>query len=307
MRRFIIPIVAAVIASQFAFAQMPVLSSGTLQRYENFSSRYVTARHVDVWLPEGYTNTRRYAVLYMHDGQMLFDSATTWNKAAWDVEDVMAKLTAAGHIKDVLVVAIWNGGKTRHPDYFPQKPFESLTPSEKDTVNAQLQRAGRTKDVFAPQSDGYLKFIVEELKPFIDAHFSTATDAANTFIAGSSMGGLISCYAFCEYPDVFGGAACLSTHWPGVWSLVNNPVPNAFLQYLQNHLPPPGTHKIYFDCGDQELDALYPAIQKKVDEILEAKGYTEKNWRTQYFPGQGHNEKAWSQRLHIPLYFLLKK
>ena len=78
------------------------------------------------------------------------------------------------------------------------------------------------------QSDAYLKFLVTELKPFIDSTFSVATDRSNTFIAGSSMGGLISMYAVCEYPAVFGGAACLSTHWPGIFTAENNPIPEAF-------------------------------------------------------------------------------
>ena len=192
----------------------------------------------------------------MHDGQGLYDSATTWNHQAWDVDVVISKLTAAGKIKDVIVVGVWNGGATRHTDYFPQKPYESLSQIQKDTITAQLQRAGRITQVFKPISDKYLQFLVSELKPFIDKIFSTKTKKENTFIMGSSMGGLISMYAICEYPKVFGGAGCLSTHWPGVWFIENNPVPDAFLTYLKAHLPDPKNHTIYFDCGDQTLDAL---------------------------------------------------
>jgi predicted alpha/beta superfamily hydrolase len=168
-----------------------------------------------------------------------------------------------------------------------------------------LQRAGRTKDVFKPTSDRYLKFIVKELKPYIDRTYSVKTDRAHTFIAGSSMGGLISMYAICEYPAVFGGAACLSTHWVGTFTLENNPVPDAFITYLRKKLPDPKNHKIYFDCGDQTLDALYPEIQKQVDNVMKNKGFTESNWVTKYFPGEDHSEQAWSKRLHIPLAFLL--
>lgn len=288
-------------------AQMPKVSTGTIKRFENFTSKYVSTRNVDVWLPDGYTDKKKYAVLYMHDGQMLFDSTTTWNKQSWDVDDIASKLKTENLIRDVIVVGIWNSGIKRHPDYFPQKPYESLTQTEKDTVIAQLQRAGRTKEIFKPVSDNYLKFLVTELKPYIDKNYSTLTNRKNTFIAGSSMGGLISMYAICEYPEVFGGAACLSTHWPGVWSLENNPVPEAFLNYLKTHLPKPKKHKIYFDCGDQTLDALYPEIQKKADAIMKTKGFTEKNWMTKYFPGENHSEKAWNKRLDIPLLFLLKK
>ncbi len=303
----VVPIFIFVLISLTAAAQLPKVSSGILKRIDSFQSNYVTARNIDIWLPEGYSSQKKYSVVYMHDGQMLYDTATAWNKQAWDVDDVLTKLKKSNQIKDVIVVGVWNSGTTRHPDYFPQKPYESLTQIEKDTITAQLQRAGRTKEVFKPISDNYLKFLVTELKPFIDKNYSTKTNRKNTFIAGSSMGGLISMYAICEYPKVFGGAACLSTHWPGIWTLENNPVPDAFLNYLKNNLPNPKKHKIYFDCGDQTLDSLYPALQKKVDEVMKVKGFTEKNWITKYFPGENHSENSWSKRLDIPMLFLLKK
>ncbi len=303
----VVPIFTFVLISLTAAAQLPKVSSGTLKRIDSFQSNYVTARNIDVWLPEGYSSQKKYSVLYMHDGQMLYDTATAWNKQAWDVDDVLTKLKKSNQIKDVIVVGVWNSGTTRHPDYFPQKPYEGLTQIEKDTVTAQLQRAGRTKEVFKPISDNYLKFLVTELKPFIDKNYSTKADRKNTFIAGSSMGGLISMYAICEYPKVFGGAACLSTHWPGIWTLENNPVPDAFLNFLKNNLPNPKKHKIYFDCGDQTLDTLYPALQKKVDDVMKVKGFTEKNWVTKLFPGENHSENSWSKRLGMPILFLLKK
>ena len=289
-----------------AAAQLPAVISGSLQRHENFLSKYVTARHVDVWLPDGYNNQQKYNVLYMHDGQMLFDSATTWNKQSWEVDDVITGLLQQQKIKDVIVVAIWNGGTTRHADYFPQKPFEALSQAEKDT----LYSAARSNSVsvfnnYKNQSDNYLKFIVKELKPFIDKKYSVYKDRSHTFIAGSSMGGLISMYAICEYPKVFGGAACLSTHWPGIFTMENNPVPNAFLDYLKKHLPNPKTHKIYFDYGDATLDALYPPLQQKADLIMKQRGFTSANWLTKYFPGEDHSEKAWYKRLPVPLTCLL--
>jgi predicted alpha/beta superfamily hydrolase len=287
---------------------MPQLSSGTIKRIENFASKYVDARNVDVWLPENYNPTKKYAVLYMHDGQMLFDSSTTWNKMAWDVDDVLTKLMRESTIKDVIVVGIWNGGKTRHSDYFPQKPFESLSKVQTEAVYS----AARTNGVsvfndYKINSDNYLKFLVIELKPFIDKKYPTLKDRQNTFIAGSSMGGLISMYAICEYPDIFGGAACLSTHWPGIFSMEGNPIPDAFCKYMSKHLPNPKKHKIYFDYGDQTLDAMYPTLQKKVDEVMKAKGFTENNWITKFFPGDDHSEKSWNKRLEIPMVFLLKK
>ena len=218
---------------------LPQVVSGKIERLENFQSKYVTARNIDIWLPEGYSSSTKYAVLYMHDGQMLYDPAQSWNKQAWDIDNVASDLLSKNEVKDFIVVGIWNGGQTRHQDYFPQKPFEQLSQAEKDTVIAQLQRAGRTKEVFQPQSDNYLRFLVKELKPYIDKKYSVKANRENTFIAGSSMGGLISLYAICEYPKIFGGAACLSTHWVGTFTLENNPVPDSFIKYLNKKLPNP--------------------------------------------------------------------
>ncbi len=294
--------------STSALTQVPVPSNGKVIRHENFKSSFVTTRHVDVWLPDGYSSKKKYAVLYMHDGQMLYDSAIAWNKQEWGVDETMSSLLKEKKIRECIVVGIWNGGKYRHTDYFPQKPFESLNEQERDSLYYAKRTNGQM--VFQGEkvhSDEYLKFLVTELKPFIDKTYSTKTDRANTFVAGSSMGGLISMYAICEYPEVFGGAACLSTHWPGIFTTENNPVPSAFMNYLQQHLPSPLTHSIYFDYGDATLDALYPPLQKIADVIIREKGYTNKNWITKYFPGEDHSENAWRKRLDIPLLFLLKK
>ncbi|QBZ97995.1 alpha/beta hydrolase [Flavobacterium sangjuense] len=288
-------------------AQEIKVTSGKIERFPNFKSQYVDARNVDVWLPDGYSPNKKYAVLYMHDGQALYDASTTWNKQAWEVDETAGKLNSEGKVKKFIVVGIWNISEKRHPEYFPQKPYENLTKTQKDTITAQLQKAGRTTAVFKPYSDLYLKFLVTELKPFIDHNFSTLTDKDNTFIAGSSMGGLISMYAICEYPEVFGAAACISTHWPGVFASENNPIPDAFYAYLRKKLPNPKTNRIYFDYGDQTLDAMYPPLQQKVDIIMNEKGFTSENWITKFFPGENHSEEAWQKRLHIPLEFLLKK
>ncbi len=287
--------------------QIPKVVKGKIERIENFQSKYVTSRNIDIWLPEGYSDGATYAVLYMHDGQMLYDAENSWNKQAWNVDDVATDLFETNKIQNFIVVGIWNGGETRHPDYFPQKPFEHLSAIEKDTVSAQLQKSGRTKGIFKPQSDDYLKFLVKELKPYIDKKYAVYTNRENTFIAGSSMGGLISIYAICEYPEVFGGAACLSTHWVGTFTLDNNPVPNSFISYLSENLPKPKGHKIYFDCGNKTLDAMYPEIQRKVDSVMVVKGYDKTHWMTRYFPGESHSEISWNKRVHIPLEFLFGK
>jgi enterochelin esterase-like enzyme len=309
MLHYIRPLVIFIIISLNLAGQnpLPKVISGEITRIENFKSKYITHRNIDIWLPEGYTTSNKYSVLYMHDGQMLYDPEQSWNKQAWNVDDVITKLLKDAKIRNVIVVGIWNGGNTRHQDYFPQKPFQRLTKSKKDTVVAQLKRAGRTKEEFRPQSDQYLKFIVKELKPYIDKNYSVYTNMENTFITGSSMGGLISWYALCEYPKIFGGAACLSTHWVGTFTPENNPVPTSFIEYLDKKIPKLKNHKIYFDCGDQTLDALYPEIQLKVDSLMKSKGYPASHWLTKYFPGEDHTEKSWHKRLDIPLNFLLGK
>lgn len=282
------------------------LSSGTIKRIDSFPSKYVRPRTVDIWMPSNYSEEKKYAVLYMHDGQMLFDAGTTWNKQEWKVDEILGSLIDEEKIKNTIVVAIWNHSDIRWSDYYPKKPFE-LTPTKfKDSlVNLAKERLGDKYIEF--QSDNYLKFIVEEVKPFIDTNFSVETNAENTFISGSSMGGLISMYALCEYPNVFNGAACLSTHWIGMQPFENNPIPNSFFKYLEQNLPSSKTHKIYFDYGTNTLDEHYLPFQHRVDEVLKSKGFDETNSRNLKFEGHNHSENSWNQRFQIPVEFLLKK
>lgn len=285
---------------------LPLTSAGKVNRINDLSSKYCTPRNVDIWLPATYSAEKKYAVLYMHDGQMLFDSTTTWNKQEWKVDEIASDLMKGSKTKDFIVVGIWNDGKNRHADYFPQKPYEHLTKKQRKFVFSALKKSGRTVKSFHPKSDAYLQFIVKELKPFIDQNYSTNPSSENTCIAGSSMGGLISMYAICEYPTVFGAAACLSTHWPGTFEMENNPIPAAFYGYLSQNLPTPNNHKIYFDYGNKTLDALYPPLQKEVDKIMIQKGFSSNNWMTLFVDGADHSEKSWAARLAIPLEFMLK-
>jgi enterochelin esterase-like enzyme len=139
----------------------------------------------------------------------------------------------------------------------------------------------------------------------VDSAFSTRPEREHTFIAGSSMGGLISMYAICEYPEVFGAAACLSTHWIGVWDDLDNPIPETFAAYLKEHLPEPGEHRFYFDHGTETLDQWYGRGQALVDIVMEEAGYGASDWKTLVFEGTDHSENAWAERLQIPLQFLL--
>lgn len=294
-----------IVISFFVKAQMPTPFSGTIQRFENFTSKFVAARNVDVWLPDGYSSKKKYAVLYMHDGAALFDSSRTFNHQEWGVDETVSKLLKEKKIKDVIVVGIWNVPAYRFANYFPQKVI--------DSIDEPARTAILTKQIkLIPDADKYLQFIVTELKPFIDSAYSVKKDVNNTFIMGSSMGGLSSAYALCEYPNVFGGAACLSIHTPlAAFELMNEhtdkEAASKFRNYLLAHLPKANTRKLYFDYGDKDFDSSYKFYQTKVDTMMKQKGWLSKYWQTNYFPGAGHNENSWAKRLDIPLLFLLKK
>jgi hypothetical protein len=283
---------------------VPKPGIGSIQRLTAFPSVHVPPRDVDVWLPPGYSDKKKYAVLYMQDGQMLFDAGITWNKQEWRADETAARLMAEGKVRPFIIVGIHNGGPRRHVEYFPQKPFEALPQDFRSQLLGMNRNPQQVLFDGAVDSDAYLKFVAEELKPYIDSHFSVATGPEHTAVMGSSMGGLISMYAISEYPQVFGAAACVSTHWPGIFTVDNNPIPQAFFDYMRTALPDPATHRMYFDYGTATLDALYPPLQDRADAVLRERGYTEANGKTRRFEGAEHSEQAWAARLDIPLQFL---
>jgi predicted alpha/beta superfamily hydrolase len=259
---------------------------GVLRQYREFSSDYVASRNVDVWLPPEYeqASSRRFPVIYMHDGQNLFHPQSSFIGVDWAIDEAMGDLLAVNRVPAAIVVGVWNT-PLRSQEYMPQRALEMFP--------AQLARRK------TPLSDRYLKFMLGELKPFIDEHYRTLADRENTFTMGSSMGGLISIYALCEYPDQFAGAGCISTHWPAADGIV--------MGYLAQALPRAGKHKLYFDHGTATTDALYEPYQREVDQVLAVKGYTQGvDWVTLKFEGAEHSERAWRQRVHIPLEFLLQ-
>jgi enterochelin esterase-like enzyme len=285
---------------------LPNVTTGRIERIEHFASRHVAPRHIDVWLPNDFSPSRRYQVLYMHDGQNLFDGSLTWTKKAWRADVAVANLMKRGQIDDTIIVGIWNNGIERYAEYYPEK-FLAFAPDAVqreyvvDASNGQLK------------SDAYLRFIVEELKPAIDKKYPTRTGREHTFIAGSSMGGLISLYALCEYPQVFGGAAGLSTHWvgrPTAWGrerVRNAALPLAAMTYLGKHLPDPATHRVYSDRGDDWLDSLYAPAHRMLAEVLRDRGYTPAHALTVVIDGTGHSEADWADRLEAVLSFLMGK
>ncbi len=302
--------------SSFAFGQDNIHShnlensgnfEGKIERINSFPSQFIVTRTVDVWLPKAYTATKKYNVLYMHDGQMLFDATTTWNNQEWKVDEVASKLMEENKVNDFIVVAIWNIPELRHMDLYPKKPYDLLSKAWKERLQDEIQKSHFPFDATKINSDNYLKFIVEEVKPYIDKTYPVYTTPNHTAIMGSSMGGLISMYALCEYPEVFGKAACLSTHWVGFLDFENNPIPESFFRYLTKNLPNPKNHSIYFDYGTATLDASYLKYEYRVDEILKEKGYTDSNSKNLKFEGENHSENSWQKRIHIPMEFLFKK
>jgi len=282
------------------------VSAGAIVDLGVLQSRYADPRRVVVWLPPGYsTRGPKYAVLYMHDGQNLLDKATAGYGMEWEIDEHLFKLIAEEKVRPTIVIGIWNTPK-RLQEYVPSKAFTSLPADYR----------GKVKALYGgdPLSDGYLKFIVRELRPMIDRRFNVKTDRANTVIMGSSMGSLISLYAIDEYPQIFGGAGMMSTHWPLVINPDNTPlsdkdyevVSSTFERYLAPALPDPKTHRLYFDHGSETLDAAYARYQDRVDGVVARRGYRQGvNWMTRSFPGQKHNEISWASRVDVPLQFLL--
>jgi enterochelin esterase-like enzyme len=301
---FLLLLVAAPAAAE---PLQPVhVRAGTIVDLGVLQSKYADPRRVVVWLPPGYrAHGPKYAVLYMHDGQNLFDKATAGYGMEWEIDEHLSTMIRERKVRPTIVVGIWNTPK-RLQEYVPSKAFKGLPAGYRDKVKALYGGD--------PLSDGYLKFIVRELRPAIDRRFNVKTDRANTVIMGSSMGSLISLYAIDEYPHIFGGAGMMSTHWPlfmtpdgkSVGDEEYEVVSSTFERYLAPALPDPRTHRLYFDHGSETLDAVYARYQHRVDRVVARRGYKQGvNWLTRSFPGQKHNEISWASRVDIPLRFLL--
>ena len=277
---------------------IPTASRGTLERFPQFKSQFVPARDVVVWLPEGYRTGDSCDVLYMHDGNMLFDATTTWNRQEWRVDEVMDSLIHAGKIRPCIVVGIYNTDD-RLTEYFPAKTWQHV--AEADRKKAKIDKL---------TADAYLQFIVKELKPFIEERYKPLTSREHTFMMGSSMGGLISLYALCEYPQVFGGAACLSSHLSMAHlpdGVKGDAWATGFRDYVAQQLPQTNGSLIYMDHGTEDFDADYGTYQERLDSVIIAKGWDKNHYMSLVFDGDGHNETCWASRLDKPLLFLIGK
>ena len=216
-------------------------------------------RTVRLYLPPGYGRSpRRYPVLYMHDGQNLFDDATAY-AGEWGIDESLNALAKSRGL-ELIVVGIDNGGAERihelnawdHPEY------------------------GKG------EGELYMAFIVTVLKPWIDAHYRTRSARTHTAIMGSSMGGLICSYAISRYPQVFGKAGIFS---PAYWL-----APAVFAD-TEAH-PPPATTRIYFYAGGSESLSMVPDTERMAS-LLKRSGVPARNLRVEVNPVGRHNEAAW--------------
>jgi predicted alpha/beta superfamily hydrolase len=214
-------------------------------------------RRVWIYLPAGYASAhKKYPVIYMHDGQNLFDDYTS-GYGEWGIDELMGKMPVA---KQCIIVGIDHGGEYRITEYDPY-----------DTKYGK----GR--------GDDYVDFLAKTLKPYIDANYRTKKDARHTTVAGSSMGGIISMYAVLKYPDVFGNGGIFS---PAFWIL-----PEIYKFAEQQKIP--AKTRFYFVCGDSEDDTMVADMRKMAD-IVHKKGISENNAPETIIPGAHHNEKQWN-------------
>lgn len=295
MRKSLVLLALMLMAASACKNSPETFVTGNLEIYEDFPSQFVESRAVRVWTPSDYDPSQKYDVIYMHDGQNLFDASITWNQQEWGVDEVISSLIESGEIMPCIVVGIDNSA-LRYAEYYPSAICDDV-------------QAGVLPEGFRSWGDEYLRFVVEEVKPWVDGKYSTWADAEHTFIMGSSCGGLISSYALCRYPEVFGGAGCLSTHS----SLMNpdtdvdqKPASEAYIEYLKENLPADADHVLYMDRGDCQIDGEYAESQAAINEMIAALDW-DGNYMYRFFPGQSHSENDWRSRLDIPVRFLLGK
>jgi predicted alpha/beta superfamily hydrolase len=221
-------------------------------------------RRIWVYLPEDYaTSKKRYPVLYMHDGQNLFDYNTSDNDE-WGIDETLDSLIAKGK-QPAIVIGIDNGGDSRMSEYNLREFV-----LETDEVTRK----------FRPEGKEYIDFLAHTLKPYIDKKYRTLTDRNNTIIAGSSMGALISYYAMLTKPDVFGKAGIFS---PSFWT---NPSIGSFTDSLARKI----NSKFFFYAGAKESDSMIDDMHA-VQDVLGAESSSMIYTVTD--PEGAHNAKSW--------------
>lgn len=296
-------LLAALLALVATIAPAAAQEAGRFVTIAAAPSTNIAAPRVTIWLPPGYDAGRqRYGVVYMHDGQNLFDRKRSSYDKVWAADASVLRLVAAHRIAPVIVVGIDQPGEARYRQYFPQALDAMASPALQADIDGSAKGA--------LTGDAYLRFLTDELKPLIDRTYRTRADAAHTAVIGSSMGGLISCYAFIERPEVFGRAGCVSTHWPLTFQLKLAPGderPALWKAYLTQHLGKPDGRRLWMDHGDQTLDANYAPFQALIDADLVALGWRKgRDFESRAYPGAAHEENAWAARMDDILGWLLR-
>lgn len=248
--------------------------TGDIRTHQNFHSQHLPHdRSLIVYLPPGYDarQARRYPVLYFHDGQNVFDKATSVGDE-WHVDETAQALIDAGEIEPLIVVGIYNTGVHRIDEYTP-----TATPKG------------------GGHADAYGRMLVEEIKPFIDREYKTLPGAASTGLAGSSLGGLLTMHLGLRYPTVFNRLAVVS---PSVWW------DNREIVREVEALPHKLTLTIWLDAGTAEGQEVTDDTRRLRDALV-AKGWAEGDDLT-YFEAEGgqHNEQSWAARVAPFLKFL---
>jgi predicted alpha/beta superfamily hydrolase len=253
--------------------------TGTLRLHKNLQSRFLEqARDIIVYLPPEYNSAHetRYPVLYLHDGQNLFDAATAFAGNEWGLDELAEDLISNREIEPLIIVGIYNAGVKRMAEYTPTRDKRG--------------RGGRAKQ--------YAKLIVEDLKPFIDGEYRTLSDRDHTALGGSSLGGLVTIYLGLHYPDVFAKLIAMS---PSVWW-----ANRAILREVRSLKKKP-RQKIWLDIGTSEGSNPEYCVQdaRMLRDALIAKGWKlDEDFRFVEDEGAGHNEKAWGSRMREALKFL---
>jgi predicted alpha/beta superfamily hydrolase len=252
--------------------------TGNIKRHRAFRSKILgNRRDVLVYLPRGYRrwSRKRYPVLYLHDGQNVFDAATAFNGVEWGVDETAQRLIRLNLIEPLIIVAVANTGEERVHEYAPTR--------------GKFDKRRRSKGLLK----NYGRFLIEELKPFIDSKYQTKPDAESTALGGSSLGGLATLVLGLWFPDVFTRLAVLS---PSVWW--DDSAIYGMVESLQDKLP----LKIWIDTGTQEEG--WERARKLCALLIE------KGWRLyddlQYseIEGGDHSEGAWATRVDPALRFL---
>ena len=256
--------------------------TGNIQCHRQFPSRTLgNRRDILVYLPLGYRRFRRqqYPVLYLQDGQNVFDAATAFAGVEWGVDETAQRLIRRRLIEPVIIVAIANTGPDRIHEYAPTRGIIDSKPKRKKRSRGLARK--------------YAKFLIQELKPFIDSKYRTKPEAEFTGLGGSSLGGLLTMTLGLWFPDVFTRLAVLS---PSVWW--DDEVIVRGVLALEKKLP----LKIWLDIGTAEpgwerARNLCAALIERGWNLYDDLEYHE-------IEGADHNEAAWAARVDPVLRFL---